>query len=104
MYKIIEMRLGPEIVVCFICNTEQVSEMIKYAGAYDGSAIDIIKAIENKFDCRVSNTEYVDPFGWDNEEDERTVEVTLEFECTELRSYTITETVADMIIEIMEKE
>lgn len=40
-----------------------------------------------------------------DEEDERYVEVVLTFEPSgDLKTYTVTETVADMIIEIMEKE
>jgi hypothetical protein len=56
--------LGPEIEVTLICNESQVAEVVDFIHAYDGSAVDIVEAVEAAFDCHAVNPEYVDPFNW----------------------------------------
>jgi len=65
MYTIICIRFGPEIVVNFIANESQVSEIIDFVKQTDAPGIDIMEEIEVRFDARIQNIQYFDPFGWD---------------------------------------
>jgi DNA-directed RNA polymerase subunit RPC12/RpoP len=68
MYTVVSIRFGPEIVVLFIANAEQVSEIVDFVKASEGSAIDVIEEIETRFDVRsINDPEYFDPYGWDKE-------------------------------------
>lgn len=51
MYTVLNIILGPEIEVTFICNESQIEKVVDFIGVCDGSAVDIIEQVEANFDC-----------------------------------------------------
>lgn len=70
MYTVLNVVLGPEIEVTFICNESQVHEVADFIANCEGSAVDIIEAVEASFDCRLVTPQYIDPFNWRPAKDE----------------------------------
>jgi len=64
MYTVLNVVLGYEITVTFICNESQVQEVLDFIGVCDGSAVDIIEQVEANFDCRAVSPTTYDPFNW----------------------------------------
>lgn len=68
MYTVLNVVLGYEITVTFICNESQVEEVVDFISVCDGSAVDIIEEVEANFDCRSVSPITYDPFNLQKED------------------------------------
>lgn len=64
MYTVLNVVLGPEIMVTMIVNESQKQEVIDFMYDSDYPAVDLIKEVEARFDARAMNPELADPFNW----------------------------------------
>jgi hypothetical protein len=66
--EVSKIILGPEISLYMISNKQDKKKIIEFIHELDGSAIDIIEAVESKYDCSFQS-EIIehDIFNWKQE-------------------------------------